>query len=420
MASYNTTFSGGDEDPISESGVWTSGPGAFTAMRIVSGEAQPSATGLDAAAFLNSPSIGSNQYVECTAGASFASGGFIYLILRTQSSTDGDSYTVSILQDGTCGFYLATDTGSLTWTQIGATLALGARSPGDVFKLTVEGPILSLYLNGVYQTSRIHHTRTSGQPGIGGYGTSTTVSGATTSATAGDLALTGPIIAGVVENLRTGTTDPWTWSHTNGTTAPKGVLVAIMHGTTATDHVLTVTYGGVSMTRVQRNTDTATEPGAAEWWFLGSSVPTGTQTVSVDLATATTDDLHGVSITLEATTNLEVVDVDGLTNTNAANPSVTLQYGGRACRSFSALYSGLTAITSLAAGTGCVAISTSELAGNFTSQAFMQAVGGTSDFAIGVTAVADDVAYAAVAIGEVIIGGASTSPGWFSNRGGWW
>jgi len=212
-------------------------------------------------------------------------------------------------------------------------------------------------------------------------------------------------VAGFVESLRTDISDPMTWSHNSGTTAPKGVLVAIIHGTSSTDHVLTVTYGGVSMTRVQRNVDTATEPGAAEWWALmgtpAAAIPTGTQTVSADLSSATTDDIHGVSITLNANQYLEVVDTDGTSDQNQANPSVTLQYGSRSGMSFGALYSGLSTTASLAAGTNCTFFTTSELAGNFTSGCIRQTTGGTADFTIAWSTGADDVAYAAVAVCEI-------------------
>src|SRR5690349_6557173 len=136
-------------------------------------------------------------------------------------------------------------------------------------------------------------------------------------------------VAGIVENLRTGTTDPWTWSHNTGTTSPEGVVVMICHGTESTDLVVSVTYGGVTMQRIQTNVDTATEAGRSYIYFLNgtpNAVPTGTQTVSVDLTSATTTDIFGISYTLDGADDLVIVDSDGIDN-NVANPSVTLQYG---------------------------------------------------------------------------------------------
>jgi len=212
------------------------------------------------------------------------------------------------------------------------------------------------------------------------------------------MAVTG---AGFVESLRTGITDPHTWTHDQGVASPQGVLVMAMHGTSATDHVVGVTYGGVALARVSRHTDILTEPGAAEIWFKGSGIPTGNQTVSADLASATTDDIHFVSITLDGDGDLMVVDEDGL-DANQANPSVTLQYIGKTCMAFAALYSGLTAITSLTAGAGCTFFTTSELSGNFCSGGFRQTTAGSVDFAMAVTAATDDVAYAAIAVSEKV------------------
>jgi len=114
-----------------------------------------------------------------------------------------------------------------------------------------------------------------------------------------------------IESVRTGTSDPMTWTHTPVGT-PRAIAIAFVHGTSSTDHVSTVTYGGVSMSRIVRATDTATEQGAAEWWFLGASIPTGAQTVSADLASATTDDIHGVSVSFTATRDCAVVDYDSV------------------------------------------------------------------------------------------------------------
>src|SRR5690348_18115984 len=119
-------------------------------------------------------------------------------------------------------------------------------------------------------------------------------------------------VAGIAENLRTGTTGPWTWSHNTGTTSPEGVVVMICHGTENTDLVVSVTYGGVAMTRVQTNQDTTTEPGRSYIYFLGSGVPTGTQTVSVDLTSATTTDIFGISYTDRKSTRL-----------NSSHPSIS-------------------------------------------------------------------------------------------------
>jgi hypothetical protein len=197
---------------------------------------------------------------------------------------------------------------------------------------------------------------------------------------------------------RTATTDPQTWTHTP-TGTPRAVVVAIVHGTSTTDHVSTVTYGGVSMGESVRATDAATELGAAELWFLGSGIPTGAQTVSVDLASATTDDIHFVCMTWTAGANCEVIDTDAINSGDPANPSVTLQYGGREAVAVAALYGGGASPAQFTPNANCTTVHDNDL-GAFYSEVIRQTNAGTSDFAIGGTSSADDVGYAALAFAE--------------------
>lgn len=72
------------------------------------------------------------------------------------------------------------------------------------------------------------------------------------------------------------------WSHTAGGT-PRGVLVFTFVFANA-DDVTAVSYGASSMTAVsggRANTANATTPGDCKAWFLGTSVPTGNQTITV-------------------------------------------------------------------------------------------------------------------------------------------
>ena len=144
-------------------------------------------------------------------------------------------------------------------------------------------------------------------------------------------------LVATVESVRTVTTDPGTFSYAGGT--PEGIVVAVVHGVTATRHAQTVTYGGVALALIVEAADTATEPGNASLWFLGAGIPSGTQTVSVDLDSATGDDIHFVVWELSGGADLEVIDSDELNN-NAANPTVTLQSGGRTKISLCAMYGG--------------------------------------------------------------------------------
>lgn len=78
----------------------------------------------------------------------------------------------------------------------------------------------------------------------------------------------------------------FSWTHTPADT-PKGVLIFTFVNANADDAV-SITYGGVNVPVVKdsgnndvRAVDTTGEPGDCKAWFLGSGVPTGSQTVTV-------------------------------------------------------------------------------------------------------------------------------------------
>lgn len=204
-----------------------------------------------------------------------------------------------------------------------------------------------------------------------------------------------------VASLRTGTASPHTWTHTP-VGSPRGILVAVIHGTTVTDHVTAITYGGTPMARMVRATDTATEPGAAEWWFLGTP-PTGPQTVSATCG-STTDDIQFVSLSFTGPGNTEVLDTDSLEQ-NVADPQRTLQVGGREAIAVCAIYSGrpnTTDLTPLAGMTSVLAVD----AGAFVFRVDRQTASSTSDPTIGYTAGSDDTAFVAISIASLVSLGA--------------
>lgn len=205
------------------------------------------------------------------------------------------------------------------------------------------------------------------------------------------------------EAIRTGTGSPTTVSVSGHASLVKGIVVALIHGTSSTDHISAVSYGGTALARIQRNVDTATEAGAAELWFLGAmpgvTVPQGTQNISYTSG-ATTDDIHCVGITLLADTLYLQIASKGGIDENATNPSVALITGGWSGMAFAAMYSGLTDISVVTAGASCTAVGTGELAGNFCSRVIRQTTGGTANFTVAATSAADDVAFSAMMVTE--------------------
>ena len=118
----------------------------------------------------------------------------------------------------------------------------------------------------------------------------------------------------------------WEFTHAPVGT-PRGVLLLVA-SSVVDDGIASVTYGGVSMTEVTGSPATeATEPEIVHAFFLGASVPTGAQTVSITKTGATTTDHYCECITFTAAGDMQVTDTSTASGTGA-NPSVTLSLGG--------------------------------------------------------------------------------------------
>lgn len=192
------------------------------------------------------------------------------------------------------------------------------------------------------------------------------------------------------------------FSHT-AAAGTKGIVVAAVHGVTSTDYMPSSPYGitwdGLSLTRIITRTDTANELGRADLWFLGTGVTTGTKTVAYTLNAATSDDIHFVCFSFTGSADLEVIDSDGLAE-NAANPTVTLQKGGRTGICVAAMYGGGAAPGgTLAAGN---TLSHTHDLGAFYSQTCYETTVDSSDHTIGwSTLTSDDLAFVALCLSEV-------------------
>lgn len=186
---------------------------------------------------------------------------------------------------------------------------------------------------------------------------------------------------------------------------PAGVIVLIVQNT-AGDGVVGVTYGSLTLTEVAGSpyAPGASEPGVIHGFFGGSAIPTGTQTVAVDVNDATAK--TAVVIALTAATDTEVVDTSVLTNNSLANPSLTLSGAARDCFYAAALHSGLTDVSLATVGTGCTvtedgAASTRDFGAQGCRFSRRTTVPETGDQAIAWTASAEDVTFFGLCVSEV-------------------
>ena len=101
------------------------------------------------------------------------------------------------------------------------------------------------------------------------------------------------------------TTSPLTVSLTPSGT-PKGILVFVFCDTDSTDNVTSATYGGTTLTAVSGGfaQDTAGELGFCKAYFLGSGIPTGTQSLSVSFTGS--QNMWAAVIAVTASGNTEV------------------------------------------------------------------------------------------------------------------
>lgn len=205
-----------------------------------------------------------------------------------------------------------------------------------------------------------------------------------------------PVFDAATEFATFTTTSPATVSHSPVGT-PRGVLVEVDHGEVATDLITGVTYGGVAMTRVATSTDDTDEPGRVYLYFLGASIPTGSQTVSI-AHTGTATVKHATVATVIASGDTEIGSAMGdFISGTVATPSMVAFHGDRTALSFMVAYSGLPATTDLTAISGMTAISDHDF-GEFVTRFDRQTMPAPDATLLGYSAAADDSALAYVTI----------------------
>jgi hypothetical protein len=192
--------------------------------------------------------------------------------------------------------------------------------------------------------------------------------------------------------------DP-SWVHTPVGT-PRGAYAAIMQFGATIETISVATYGGVAFTPLTVVDGTAlTEPHVVYPFFLGSSIPTGAQTVAFTCSGATSNK-RAVCYTVTADTDTVIDDQDTIVNGSLDEPSVGLTASAVAV-GYSALCSGLGSAANVTAGTGF----TKDLGGGLSASS-ANTEHGTSVFSAGavtfafVTSGADEVVLHAILITE--------------------
>jgi hypothetical protein len=189
---------------------------------------------------------------------------------------------------------------------------------------------------------------------------------------------------------------------------PKGVLVFIAsRGATGADQVSGVTYGGVTMERVEFKGVTTAQTGSSYIYFLASP-PTGAQTVKVTVSGATKK--YVACVTITATGSVAVDAHGGLGEAGVTNPSITLATtASTETIIYGVTFSGEEA-SGVTPGTGYtqvyeVAIE-SEGSGAMTDNVMRKTVNGTGgNIAVSWTWNNDSCAACAVAVKEVVAAG---------------
>jgi hypothetical protein len=182
---------------------------------------------------------------------------------------------------------------------------------------------------------------------------------------------------------------------------PRGVLILHAQQPGTTTEVTAVTYGGATVSPVALSPQqvlAGNEDGVVYGFFLGSSIPTGAQTVAVTTNGTGSPNRCGV-ITVTAAADTTVEDTSVLDQV-VANPSVTLDTaGGLECFVAALLFSGQN--TTVAVGGDYTSLALHD----FTSQvaSWMRRTNNSTGGSVTVnwTASSEDAGIMAVAIKEV-------------------
>jgi hypothetical protein len=195
-----------------------------------------------------------------------------------------------------------------------------------------------------------------------------------------------------------------TTSHAASASA-RAAVVMIDQNASAADQVSTVTYGGVAMTAVTRQSE-ATEAGAIGIYWLDNIAP-GTQNVAVTTTGTANKQVCIATMTVTAGSKIVMAATNFGTSASAANPSWDLTgldaYNGVSLTCFEVIHSGLTTMTTTPHA-GWTRISSTDLGSQGRGFAYEQIAPAAGIINSGwVATTADDFVGASVAFAEVVL-----------------
>jgi hypothetical protein len=208
------------------------------------------------------------------------------------------------------------------------------------------------------------------------------------------------------------TVDP-NFTHTPVGT-PRGILMLLLR--VASEAVNSATYGGVSFgSPVASFTNTVGGEGAGlalDVYFIGSSVPTGAQTVAVD-GGANGNTCWVYSVT--ATGDVEFINSAQIESTSQANPSTTLALSGRTCFVAQCFLSGQDTVGGLTPFANWNSRNEADN-GTLVIGSYSYDVIDSSNVTVGLTQTAEDINLLAAAISEIVAGPQPQLPRFSSKR----
>lgn len=193
--------------------------------------------------------------------------------------------------------------------------------------------------------------------------------------------------------------------NTSGTHTPTGTprgIILLIFRDAASDDITAASYGGVAMTEVTGSPllKATGETMGVYGYFLGSSIPTGAQTVTTTSAGGGVGRrVYCISLTADADTEVQDTDVT-ITSDSLENPSATLSLGGKTCFCCQIFGSGQADVTSITPLTDWTARAEEDFGAKVYGCYTYDTIGST-DVTMGWTQTADDALAIGVAVTEV-------------------